>query len=367
MRNPLSGIRGKIIALFFLSMVLSMFTVVVLYVFALFTVDRYIQPFRSILLLLDSGVGAPVVFALTAIVFFVIYVVLLSRGTVKYLVEITRGVKQLSHGNFDLQIPVKSNDELGDLAENINRMSRQLQSSIAEERLAVQAKNELITNVSHDLRTPLTSMIGYLRLIEDDRYKDEVELRYYVNIAYEKTRRLYRMVEDLFEYTRVSYGQVRLELSPINLVELLGQLAAEYSLQLRDSQMEIQLAFCEDKVIITADGDKLMRVFENLIANAIKYGREGKKVEIAVSRDDNMVVIDVVNYGSPIPEAELPYLFERFYRVEKSRSAETGGTGLGLAIAKSMIELHQGSIAVSSSAAKTVFQVKLPVKLAQVP
>ncbi|WP_019120936.1 sensor histidine kinase [Brevibacillus massiliensis] len=367
MRSPLSGIRWKIIALFFLSMVLSMFTVVVLYVFAIFTVTRHIQPFSSLLQLLDAWVGAPVVFALTGIVFFVFYVVLLSRGTVKYLVEITRGVQQLSHGNFDLQIPVKSNDELGNLAENINWMARRLQSSIAEERLAVQAKNELITNVSHDLRTPLTSMIGYLRLIEEDRYRDEVELRYYVNIAYEKTRRLYRLVEDLFEYTRVSYGQVRLELSPINLVELLGQLAAEYSLQLRDSQMEIQLAFCEEKVMITADGDKLMRVFENLIANAIKYGREGKRVEIAVSRENDMVVIDVVNYGDPIPATDLPHLFERFYRVEKSRSEETGGTGLGLAIAKSMIELHQGSITVSSSTAKTVFRVKLPVNLSEVP
>jgi signal transduction histidine kinase len=242
-------------------------------------------------------------------------------------------------------------------------MASQLQASLEEERLAVKGKNELVTNVSHDLRTPLTSIIGYLQLINEDRYQDEVELRYYVDIAYDKSLRLNRLVNDLFEYTSMGYGQTVLVLHEIDLLELIGQVAADFTLQLSDAGMELRLALPEDKIIILADGDKLMRVFENLISNAIKYGKEGRKIRISVAPEsDTMVTIRVVNYGIPIPARDLPYIFERFYRAEKSRSDETGGSGLGLAIVKSIIDLHEGSITASSDEHETVFQVKLPIR-----
>jgi signal transduction histidine kinase len=238
-------------------------------------------------------------------------------------------------------------------------MAAQLKKSMEEERLAVQAKNELITNVSHDLRTPLTSIIGYLRLIEEDRYKDEVELRYYTNIVYEKSRRLERMVNDLFEYTKISYGDNVLKRSDINLNELIGQLAADFSPQLAEADMEIRLSFQQEKVIISADGDMLMRALENLLSNAIKYGKHGRHLDVDVEQASDSVHIRIINYGQPIPLSDLPQIFDRFYRVEKSRSEETGGSGIGLAIVKSIIELHQGSITVSSTERQTVFEVTL--------
>jgi signal transduction histidine kinase len=240
-------------------------------------------------------------------------------------------------------------------------MAVQLKKSMEEERLAVQAKNELITNVSHDLRTPLTSIIGYLRLIEDDRYKDEVELRYYTNIAYEKSRRLERMVNDLFEYTKISYGENVLKRSDINLNELIGQLAADFSLLLAEADMEIRLSFQQEKVIIVADGDMLMRALENLLSNAIKYGKHGRHIDVDVQLASDSVHIRIINYGQSIPSSDLTQIFDRFYRVEKSRSEETGGSGIGLAIVKSIIELHQGSITVSSTERQTVFEVTLPL------
>lgn len=302
-----------------------------------------------------------VFFALWA-VFFLFYFIVFSHSTVHYIARMMTTVQHMSQGRFDLAISEKRTDAFGDLARTINQMSRQLEASLEEERMAVQTKNELITNVSHDLRTPLTSVIGYLRLIEEDRYKDEVELRYYVNIAYEKSLRLGRMVNDLFEYTRMSHGDFKLQLADINLVELLGQLTAEFSLTLREEKMELQLHLTDESMIISADGDKLMRVFENLMANAMKYGRQGKWIDIELKRERSVAVVRVINYGPPIPSTDLPHIFDRFYRVEKSRSDETGGTGLGLAIAKNIIEKHGGTIGTKSDSKETVFEVRLPLK-----
>ncbi|CAH0118539.1 MULTISPECIES: cell wall metabolism sensor histidine kinase WalK [unclassified Paenibacillus] len=359
-RNVVYPIRFKMVLLFFFSIVLSVCTVSLLYIAAAILSD-YSSMLRSILAALYNLFGIPIVTTLAGVVFFVFYVIVLSRGSVLYLLQITKAVQQLAKGKFEMEIPVKTRDELGDLADNINLMSRQLHQSITEERIAVQTKNELITNVSHDLRTPLTSVIGYLRLVEDDRYKDEVELRYYINVAYEKSRRLERLVNDLFEYTRMSYGGAKLAFTEINIVELLGQLTTEVSLQCRDENLDIRAKFGADKIVIMADGDKLMRVFENLVSNAIKYGKAGKKIEIEVGKEAGSAVIRIVNYGPPIPAVDLPHIFDRFYRVDKSRSDETGGTGLGLAIAKSIVELHHGSISVASDADRTVFEVRLPV------
>lgn len=359
-RNVVYPIRFKMVLLFFFSIVLSVCTVSVLYIAAVMLSD-YSSTLRNILSALYTLFGVPIVTTLAGVVFFVFYVILLSRGSVLYLLQITKAVQQVAKGNFGVEIPVKTRDELGDLADNINLMSRQLHQSITEERIAVQTKNELITNVSHDLRTPLTSVIGYLRLVEDDRYKDEVELRYYINVAYEKSRRLERLVNDLFEYTRMSYGGAKLNFTEINIVELLGQLTTEVSLQCRDENLDIRATFGTDKIVILADGDKLMRVFENLVSNAIKYGKDGKKIKIEVGKEARSAVIRIVNYGPPIPAVDLPHIFDRFYRVDKSRSDETGGTGLGLAIAKSIVELHHGSISVASGTDRTVFEVRLPV------
>lgn len=177
--------------------------------------------------------------------------------------------------------------------------------------------------MSHDLRTPLTSILGYLRLISEDRYKDEVELRYYTDIAYTKSRRLERMVNDLFDYTQMSYGQSRLNRSKINITDLISQLAADFSFQLREANMEIRLSYQKEVAMTLADGDKLMRALENLISNAILYSKYGKFIDVIVNQSTEHVILQIMNDGMPISSADLPYIFERFYRAEKSRSEHT--------------------------------------------
>lgn len=273
-----------------------------------------------------------------------------------YLEEIRNGLREIAKGNFDTAIPVQSGSQLGEVAESINQMSRQLHQSILEERNAEKTKNDLITGVSHDLRTPLTSILGFLEVIEEDRYQDEVELRYYVNIAYEKAQNLKKLIDDLFEYTRINNG-LPLDIREIDMAQFMRQLIEEFVPALEKSKMECKLA-AEEGLVIRADGAQLVRAYENLISNAIRYGESGKRIDIAVRSDGNQVSISFTNYGNPIPERDLPFIFDRFYRVEASRSKQTGGTGLGLAITKSIVEVQGGEIRVRSDRQRTTFETR---------
>ncbi|WP_068964178.1 ATP-binding protein [Paenibacillus pabuli] len=275
-----------------------------------------------------------------------------------YLTEITCGLEEIASGQFDHQIPVIADNKLGEVALSINQMSMQLKHSIAEERKAEKTKNDLITGVSHDLRTPLTSILGFLEVIENDRYQDEVEMRYFVNIAYEKSLSLRRLIDELFEYTRINNG-MPLELGELDIAGLIGQLAEEFVPITENAGMEIRLNIQEGEFKTQADGGLLVRAYENIIANAIQYGRTGKYIDIDIAQDEDMLVVRIQNYGPPIPERDLPFIFDRFYRVENSRSKQTGGTGLGLAITKSIIEVHGGGITAHSSKKATWFETRL--------
>jgi len=276
-----------------------------------------------------------------------------------YLTEITRGLSEIANGHFDHRLPEIADHKLGEVALSINQMSSQLKHSIAEERKAEKTKNDLITGVSHDLRTPLTSILGFLEVIEKDRYQDEVEMRYYINIAYEKSLSLRRLIDELFEYTRINNG-MPLERSELDLAGLIRQLAEEFVPAAENAGMEIRLNIPEGEFKVQADGGLLVRAYENIIANAIQYGQTGKYIDIHMVQDGDARIVRIQNYGAPIPQQDIPFIFDRFYRVEHSRSKQTGGTGLGLAITKSIIEVHQGHITVRSSKNATVFETCLP-------
>ncbi|WP_338045176.1 HAMP domain-containing sensor histidine kinase [Paenibacillus humicola] len=276
-----------------------------------------------------------------------------------YIATIAENVQRIAGGDFQHKVPVRQIGELGQLADNINRFVEQLKLSLEEERRAQQTKNELITNVSHDLRTPLTTITGYLGLIEQDLYRDEVELRYYISLVYEESERMSQLIQDLFEYTRLRNNEMRLQTELINLGEMLRQLTEQFRLQLDQAGLEPRIRIGAYPLMAAADGNKLRRVFENLMMNAIKYGKDGRYLDIDGCIDNGEVVIDLINYGEIIPQSDLPNIFERFYRVEKSRSTYTGGSGLGLAIAKQIVELHGGSIGASSGPEGTVFSVRL--------
>jgi len=303
----------------------------------------------------DVGVGPLSTMATVTLFLFFFY--LLTRRSVRYIETISRTLQQVSLGRLDLEVPPRLGDELGELGANINRMTSRLRVSLEEERRAGQAQRELITSVSHDLKTPLTSILGYLELIGKPT-TDPAEMRRYADVALQKTRQLTKLTDDLFEYTNVSHRALTIRRQPIDLKALLIQLAEEYVPVLQASGMEYRLNASEGQYIVQADGDLLVRVFENLIANAIHHGRAGRFVGLELAATAARVTVRVVNYGDPIPQA-IPRVFDRFFRVDPSRTEHTGGAGLGLAIAKSIVELHGGEIAVHSDRTGTTFSVSL--------
>jgi len=259
-------------------------------------------------------------------------------------------------------IDVIGDDEFSGMAANLNRMAADIKQLMEKERESERTKNELITNVAHDLRTPLTSIIGYLELLAGNRQIPEDMQHKYIEIAYGKSRRLEKLIEDLFGFTKLNYGKIAMHVGQLDIVKLLGQLLEEAYPNFVEKGLSYDLQSNVPAKTINADGNLLARLFDNLIGNAIKYGADGKRVLVQIHAESETVTVSVTNYGYVIPADELPLIFNKFYRVEQSRSSSTGGTGLGLAIAKEIVDMHGGTISVASDLNGTVFTVKLQVR-----
>lgn len=267
-----------------------------------------------------------------------------TQHKMKYIEELASGLLEISKGNLDHRIVGKSDDELGSLANNINFMAEELKNKIEEERKAEMLKNELITNVSHDLRTPLTSIMGYLNLLKDKKYKTVDEAKQYLDIAYGKSEKLKILIEDLFEYTKVTNQGIKLSLEKVYLNELIDQLTEELVPMLEEKRLVFKKEFSKEKAIVLADTDKMVRIFENLLTNAIRYSKEQAEILIKTTVGEKYITICLENKGEPISPEDLDRIFDRFFKVEKSRTSNSAGSGLGLAISKNLIILHGGRI-----------------------
>ena len=269
----------------------------------------------------------------------------------------------IASGHFDHRVPFRVTGDVQRVVDSVNALVDSVIHSMDEERAIEKSKDELITNVSHDIRTPLTSIIGYLGLIEDKQYHSQADLLKYTHTAFLKSKQMKSLVEDLFEYTKVRQTDTPLSLTNIDLAAMLEQLAASFELEAQKKGMTIGASSTPSVLMMEADPEKLVRIFNNLVANALKYGDGGKQINlIAKQINDNELEVRVTNDGPKIPKESLSMIFERFYRVEESRSKETGGTGLGLAIAQSIVALHGGYIYVESDDDLTSFVIHLPVK-----
>lgn len=351
------GIRTKLTAAIAISAVTAAVLAFILYKLA-YSLRR--KPFfHDLFLTLRDSFGVEVLAGITVILLFISVFFILTRRSIRYVEELSSVLKEIEKGNLSVRADVRSNDELGGLAVSINSMAEKLGESIEGEKQAERAKNELITSVSHDLRTPLTSIIGFLGLMGDrGKYSDE-ELVKFTEIAHKKSLRLKTLIDELFEFTRVSYGGTAVNVCKISIGELVEQLAEEFYPVFQEASMECRVSIPEERILIMADGDLIARLMENLINNAIRYGKDGKYIDIMIEKQGDKALIKVTNYGEPIPKGELPLIFDRFYRVEKSRSHLTGGTGLGLAIVKNIVGLHKGSITVDSGSGGTCFSILL--------
>lgn len=271
----------------------------------------------------------------------------------------------IAQGHLDHRIPFRLKGNQQHVISSVNALVDSAVKSMDDERKIEKSKDELITNVSHDLRTPLTSIIGYLGLIEDKQYQSEEDILKYTHTAYEKAKQMKTLVEDLFEYTKVQQHGAPVNIMRVDLNQLLEQLTASFELEAQHRGIEISSKVVPNPLMIEADPEKLGRVFNNLVANAFKYGNGASYIKVDARQQGNDVVVTVANDGTPIPAKALGHLFQRFYRAEESRSRATGGTGLGLAIVKSIVDLHHGSVRVTSDEDETAFIVTLPLKQAE--
>ncbi|CAI54580.1 Two-component system, sensor histidine kinase [Latilactobacillus sakei subsp. sakei 23K] len=269
----------------------------------------------------------------------------------------------IADGHLEHRINLRVNRDLQRVIDSVNTLVDSTVRSMEEERKIEKSKDELITNVSHDLRTPLTSIIGYLGLIEDNQYQTKDELTKYTHTAYVKAQQMKVLVEDLFEYTKVRQTSTPIAKTTFDMEQMLEQLAASFELEAQKKNMQITVECQPTPLMMEADTEKLGRVFNNLIANALKYGKGGKQIILSAEKVGQEAIIKVSNDGQQIPSDSLNQLFDRFYRVEASRSQETGGTGLGLAITQSIVALHGGYIYADSTPQLTSFVIHLPLKL----
>lgn len=310
-------------------------------------------------------------YAISFIVFVEIFFKLIDF-TIEYIRKLRRSIQQVTSGNYGVQCEVEYDDELGSLAANINVLSKTLLAKEKEseklkekeraaldiERNAERQKNELITNVAHDLRTPLTTIVGYLELIKDDSALSKEDVHKYSGIAYEKSIRLQEMMDDLFEFTKLDNADIKLNKSMINLSGLIMQMTDEFYPSFKDCNITPIVDLPEENIYVQGDGQLLARVFDNLISNALKYGYHNTDLKIEVSGDEKYATVKVINHGDTIASEDIPLLFNKFYRTDSSRNSKTGGTGLGLAITKNIVDLHHGDISVTSDDQITTFIVK---------
>lgn len=291
----------------------------------------------------------------------VVYWRLIRRYRQMQLRHVIDELHYIADGHFDHRIPFVVKTDLQKVIDSINALVDSTVASMEEERQIEQSKDDLITNVSHDIRTPLTSIIGYLGLLKSSELNEDQTK--YIQIAYDKALQMKALAEDLFEYTTLrSSTNNKLVLTPLHVNSMLEQVAAGFELEAEKKKITFNVITRPRDLVIDADAKMIVRMLNNLISNALKYGHGATEINLIANKVNNeFVELRVENNGEQIPKKSLQKIFDRFYRVESSRNLKTGGTGLGLAITKSIVDLHGGNIKCQSTAELTSFIIQLPL------
>ena len=291
----------------------------------------------------------------------VVYWRLIRRYRQMQLRHVIEELHYIADGHFDHRIPFVVKTDLQKVIDSINALVDSTVASMEEERQIEQSKDDLITNVSHDIRTPLTSIIGYLGLLKSSELNEDQAK--YIKIAYDKALQMKALAEDLFEYTTLrSSTNNKLVLAPLHVNSMLEQVAAGFELEAEKKNITSNVVTRPRALVIDADAKMIVRMLNNLISNALKYGHGATEINLIANKVNNKFVeLRVENNGEQIPKKSLQKIFDRFYRVESSRNLKTGGTGLGLAITKSIVDLHGGTIKCQSTSELTSFIIQLPL------
>ena len=297
-----------------------------------------------------------IMIAALVIAFLIIFRIFLKWFT-KYFDEIGKGMDSLIE---DGAAEVSLSPELLPMERKLNTIKHIIETQRRDMSAAEQRKNDLIMYLAHDLKTPLASVIGYLNLLRDEgKISDELREKY-LSVSLDKAERLEDLINEFFEISKYNLTTITLQYSKINLGRLLEMLLYEFQPMLKEKDLKCNLRVPED-IVMKCDADRMQRVFDNLLRNAVIYSFHGTDIDITVTRQEESVMISFTNHGDTIPAEKLERIFEQFYRLDASRSTSSGGAGLGLAIAKQIVELHHGTIQARSQDEVIEFEVVLPV------
>ena len=275
-----------------------------------------------------------------------------------YIDEVGKATEDLVNKDVEyIELP----DELEEIQKRMNHLKRESEKNEKLAKENEEKKDELIVYLAHDIKTPLTSMIGYLSILDEIDDMPKNKQKNYISIALDKSYRLEDLINELFDVARFNSEKIVLEKEELNLNLMLEQIIDDFYPTLRELNKSIKLNYNES-IRINGDPDKLSRVFNNLIKNAISYSKEESEIVINLKKDNNNAIVEVINKGKQISKEKLSKIFEKFYRLDSARTSRTGGSGLGLAIAKDIVELHNGTIIAESNEEETTFRVTLPLK-----
>lgn len=290
-----------------------------------------------------------------SLVLFLLYQLL--KKIFSYIYAISESADKLFDKNVEyINLP----PEMSEVEKKLNHFKIE---AIKNEKLArenEEKKDELIVYLAHDIKTPLTSMIGYLSLLSEIKDMPEEQRNKYIDITLDKSYRLEDLINELFDVARFNSEKIILEKEELNLNLMLEQIIDDFYPVLKELNKKIKFT-PKEEIKLYGDPDKLSRVFNNLIKNAINYSSDDSNIDISAIKDEKNAIIKIINKGKQIPKEKLDRIFEKFYRLDSSRTSKTGGSGLGLAIAKEIIELHHGKITASSTLKETNFTVILPI------
>lgn len=339
----------------FYSIVYVVFILVMDNVFNGVVIDwLYYNLSRSVFLLISNNriFTAFLVYVLGLVIISVVYVFKLSR-----LLNIaSRSINEEEPVIFKDNCP----DELREFSQRLKDFKYNLKMTEQARNLAEQQKNDLVVYLAHDLKTPLTSVIGYLSLLEEAADLPVEQRAKYVGIALDKAYRLEQLINEFFEITRLNLQTISAQKAPVNLTILLFQIINEFYPMFEEKNLNV-IQDIEKEIIISADADKLARVFDNIFRNAVNYSFKETKIVCLAYKKDGFVYVSIQNTGAQIPQEKLQYIFDKFYRLDNSRQSSTGGAGLGLAIAKQIVEAHNGTIEALCTEGVTEFKITLPI------
>lgn len=357
-KRRFSQISNRIIIRFVASCLLWIIAVIGGFLLGWFICSRINWEYDSLLYLFLSFVQEYSLIIIVVAIFggMFVFALISIKESLRYLNDMVEAAKNLSHPN---DVPIELPAELTDVQNELNLAREQALRNIDTANDAVRRKNDLIMYLAHDLKTPLASVIGYLNLLRDEGQISEELREKYLSISLNKAERLEDLINEFFEIARFNLSTVTLQYSKINLTRLLEQLTYEFKPMLQEKNLSCKLGIYGD-IMLRCDADKIQRVFDNLLRNAVIYSYENTEIEITAKNYGENITVTFANMGDTIPQEKLDRIFEQFYRLDAARST-SGGAGLGLAIAQQIAQLHGGKITAESERDRIEFEVTLPV------